>query len=149
MSTRMKRIDTKRESVVQSASSKKTLRNINFKLNKKSELYSMQLPSIPFKTRNVCCANVPLKNPNIIKMRVTKLELTSLPVALKVALVSLLLASVVQACRYAMVDPRHTMCSFRAKQCPGKMLMREYIELILTYHTVNTFSCTCALLNYG
>ncbi|KAA0203787.1 hypothetical protein HAZT_HAZT002555 [Hyalella azteca] len=52
------------------------------------------------------------------------------------------MCATVQACRYAAIDPRHTMCSFMPKQCPGKMLIRtgeltcHDKERILTKHNM-------------
>ncbi|XP_018025817.1 uncharacterized protein LOC108681306 [Hyalella azteca] len=57
-------------------------------------------------------------------------------------LLLLVMCATVQACRYAAIDPRHTMCSFMPKQCPGKMLIRtgeltcHDKERILTKHNM-------------
>lgn len=49
-----------------------------------------------------------------------------------VALAVLLLAvAATQGCHYKTVDPRHTMCSFRSKQCPGKMLISKSTDNII------------------
>ncbi|KAF2356535.1 CAP domain [Trinorchestia longiramus] len=53
-----------------------------------------------------------------------------------------LLTGVVKSCPYAAVDPRHTICVFMPKQCPGKMLIRtgeltcHDKERILTKHNM-------------
>ncbi|MPC51516.1 hypothetical protein E2C01_045364 [Portunus trituberculatus] len=35
-------------------------------------------------------------------------------------------------CEYRSIDPRHTMCAFGARQCPGKNMLQRSYKLHLT-----------------
>ncbi|XP_050732712.1 venom allergen 5-like [Eriocheir sinensis] len=67
-------------------------------------------------------------------------HLARLLLPLAAALLSLLPAA--SPCEYRAIDPRHTMCSFRPRQCPGKNMLRtggltcQDKEIILDTHNM-------------